>query len=162
MEIKKTKTTFIISVLKVVNQVVLVFSISNFFTNKNYQGRKLSGKKIPSSGISALASKVAYLRQFGFFLCSPDCPKRTKNENSYWKFVSRHICSPICATTCVIHSNFRFLKDMEFSLCKKFVQLTNRTIAAFGDLSLDTNLNFKFRQLKIRKNKGIIAIQINF
>ena len=43
-EIEKTKTTFIISVLKVVYQVVLVFSKSNFFINKNSQGRKLSGK----------------------------------------------------------------------------------------------------------------------
>ena len=30
-----------------------------------------------------------------FFLCSPDCPKGPKNENSYWKCVSRHICSLI-------------------------------------------------------------------
>ena len=41
-EIEKTKTTFIISVLKVVYLVVLVFSISNFYTNKNSQGTKLS------------------------------------------------------------------------------------------------------------------------
>ena len=41
---KKTKTTFIISVLKVVYYVVLVFSNSNFFFNKNSQGRKLSAK----------------------------------------------------------------------------------------------------------------------
>ena len=45
MEIKKTKTTFITSVLKVVYWVVLVFSISNFFINKNSQRRKLSAKK---------------------------------------------------------------------------------------------------------------------
>ena len=46
--------TFIISVLKVIYLVVLVFSISNFFINKNTQGRKLSAKKIPSSGNTAL------------------------------------------------------------------------------------------------------------
>ena len=34
LEIKKTKSTFIISVLKVVYWVVLVFSISHFFINK--------------------------------------------------------------------------------------------------------------------------------
>ena len=34
-----------VSVLKVVYFVVLIFSISNFFTNKNSQGRKLSAKK---------------------------------------------------------------------------------------------------------------------
>jgi hypothetical protein len=45
LEIQKTKTSFIISVLKVVYLVVLVFSISNFFANKNSQGRKLSSKK---------------------------------------------------------------------------------------------------------------------
>ena len=45
-----------VSVLKVVYFVVLIFSISNFFTNKNSQGRKLSAKKkIPSSGNSGLA-----------------------------------------------------------------------------------------------------------
>ena len=41
---QKTKTTFIISVLKVVYYVVLVFLKSNSFTNKNSQGRKLSAK----------------------------------------------------------------------------------------------------------------------
>ena len=45
LEIEKTKTTFIISVLKVVYLVVLVFSIFNFFINKNSKGRKLSVKK---------------------------------------------------------------------------------------------------------------------
>ena len=54
LEIKKTKNTFIVSVLKVVHLVVLVFLISNFFTNKNSKGRKLSAKRIPSSGNSAL------------------------------------------------------------------------------------------------------------
>ena len=54
LEIEKTKTTFIISVLKVVYLLVLVFSISNFFINKNSQGRKLSEKKIPTFGNSAL------------------------------------------------------------------------------------------------------------
>ena len=38
-------TTFIISVLKVLYQVTLVFSKSNFFINKNSKGRKLSGEK---------------------------------------------------------------------------------------------------------------------
>jgi hypothetical protein len=54
LEIEKTKTTFIISVLKVVYLMVLVFWISNFFTSKNSQGRKLSAKKIHSTGNSAL------------------------------------------------------------------------------------------------------------
>ena len=36
---------------------------------------------------------------FVFFFCSPDCPKRPKNEFSYWKCVSRHICSLICVST---------------------------------------------------------------
>ena len=45
LEIEKTKTTLIISVLKVVYYVVLVFSISNFFISKNSQGRKLSATK---------------------------------------------------------------------------------------------------------------------
>ena len=58
MEIEKTKTTFMISVLKIVYFVVLVFSISNFFTNKNSQGRKLNAKQIPSSGNSALVAWV--------------------------------------------------------------------------------------------------------
>ena len=54
-KIEKTKTTFIISALKAVYLVVLVFLISNFFTNKNSHGRKLSAKKIPSRGNSDLA-----------------------------------------------------------------------------------------------------------
>jgi hypothetical protein len=44
LKIEKTKTTFIISVLKVVYKVVLVFSKSNSFINKNSQGRKLCAK----------------------------------------------------------------------------------------------------------------------
>ena len=43
LEIEKTKTTFVISVLKVVYKVVLVFfKFFNFFINKNSKGRKLS------------------------------------------------------------------------------------------------------------------------
>jgi hypothetical protein len=45
LEIEKTKTTFIQSVLKVVYCLVSVFLIFNFFINKNSQGRKLSEKK---------------------------------------------------------------------------------------------------------------------
>ena len=44
------------SVLKVVYLGVLVFLISNFYTNQNSQGRKLSAKKILSSGNSALVT----------------------------------------------------------------------------------------------------------
>ena len=40
LEIEKTKPTFIISVLKVEYQVVLVSSISNFFTNKTLLANK--------------------------------------------------------------------------------------------------------------------------
>ena len=38
-EIEKTKLTFFISVLKVEYEVVLVSSISNFFTNKDLSGK---------------------------------------------------------------------------------------------------------------------------
>ena len=51
LEIEETKTTYIISVLKVVYWVFLVFSISNLFIDK---GRNLSAKKIPTFGNSAL------------------------------------------------------------------------------------------------------------
>ena len=61
---EKTKTTFNTSVLKVVYWVVLVFWISNFFINKNSQGRKLSAKKIPTCGNSALP----YTTFFDIFL----------------------------------------------------------------------------------------------
>ena len=40
LEIEKTKPTFIISVLKVEDQVVLISSISNFFTNKTSLANK--------------------------------------------------------------------------------------------------------------------------
>ena len=40
LEIKKTKPTFIISVIKVEYQVVLVSSISNFFTDKTSLANK--------------------------------------------------------------------------------------------------------------------------
>ena len=40
-EIEKTKPTFIISVLKVVYWVGLVYRISNFNINENSQGKKL-------------------------------------------------------------------------------------------------------------------------
>ena len=61
LEIEKTKTTFITPVLKVVYLVVLVFSISNCFINKNSQGRKLSAKKISSCGNSALQKILSVL-----------------------------------------------------------------------------------------------------
>ena len=57
--------TFIISVLKVIYLVVLVFSISNFFINQNSQGRKLSPKKVPFSGNSALAYWTKYISYLG-------------------------------------------------------------------------------------------------
>ena len=47
---RKTETTFVISVLTVVYLVVL------FFINTHSQERKLSAKKIPSSGNSALVN----------------------------------------------------------------------------------------------------------
>ena len=54
LEIKKTKPTFSISVLKVYYQVVLVSLISNFFSNKIYHANKRTRKKIPSCSNSAL------------------------------------------------------------------------------------------------------------
>ena len=45
LEIQKTKTTFVITVLKVVYKVVLVYSISNFFINKISQERKMCSWK---------------------------------------------------------------------------------------------------------------------
>ena len=39
LEIEETKSTFILSVLKVEFKMVLVSSISNFFTNKNFSGK---------------------------------------------------------------------------------------------------------------------------
>ena len=45
MEIQKTKPTFIISVLKVEYYVVLVSSISNFFSNKLSHANKWMRKK---------------------------------------------------------------------------------------------------------------------
>ena len=41
LEIEKTKTTQYTTFKTDIIKVVLVFSISNFFTNKNFQGRKL-------------------------------------------------------------------------------------------------------------------------
>ena len=45
LDIEKTKPTFIISVLKVEYWVVLVSSISNFFSNKIYHANKWMKKK---------------------------------------------------------------------------------------------------------------------
>ena len=42
LEIEKTKTTHHTTFKTDIIKVVLVFSISNFFTNKNSQGKKLS------------------------------------------------------------------------------------------------------------------------
>ena len=45
-----------------------------------------------------MLSKLGYLWQYGlFFLCSPDSSKPLKTKFSYWKCVSRHFCSLICA-----------------------------------------------------------------
>jgi hypothetical protein len=48
LEIEKTKSTFVISVLKVEYLVVLVSSISSFFINKMSLANKWMRKKIPS------------------------------------------------------------------------------------------------------------------
>ena len=45
LEIEKTKSTFIISILKVIYYVDLVFSNSKFFINKSSQGRNSVCKK---------------------------------------------------------------------------------------------------------------------
>ena len=42
LEIEKTKTTLYLTFKTDIINVVFVFSISNFFTNKKFQGRKLS------------------------------------------------------------------------------------------------------------------------
>ena len=55
LEIKKTKTTKYTTFKTDLIKVVLVFSISNFFTNKNSQGRKLS---------------AVQLQEFSFSTCS--------------------------------------------------------------------------------------------
>ena len=55
MEIQKNKTTQYTTFKTDIIKVVLVFSISSFFVNKNSQGRKLSAKKVPTCGISALS-----------------------------------------------------------------------------------------------------------
>ena len=53
---------------------------------------------IPCTFYGGNICSVAYLWQFTFFfLCNPDCSKRLPNENSYWKCVSRLICSLACA-----------------------------------------------------------------
>ena len=56
LEIKKSKTTFVICIS--FKSCLLVgpcfFFISNFSIHKNFQGRKLSAKKIPTFGNSAL------------------------------------------------------------------------------------------------------------
>ena len=54
LEIEKTKATFITSVLKVEFLVVLVSSISNFFSNKIYHANKWMRKTIPTCSNSAL------------------------------------------------------------------------------------------------------------
>ena len=52
LEIEKTKTTFISFKSCILGG--LSFADFQLFINKNSQGRKLSGEKIPSSGNSAL------------------------------------------------------------------------------------------------------------
>ena len=70
--------------------------------NKRYWWTKASACNpqlisLPVAGtVTPNSPTVAYLWQFGFFLCSPDCQKRPEIGNSYWKCVSRHICSLIC------------------------------------------------------------------
>ena len=59
LEIEKTKPSFIISVSKVGNQVVLFSSISNFFTIKTSLANKWMRKKIPSCSNSALLTYAA-------------------------------------------------------------------------------------------------------
>ena len=54
LEIEKTRPTFIISVLKVEYQVILVSSISNFFTSKWMR------EKIPTCSNSALAAALVH------------------------------------------------------------------------------------------------------
>ena len=65
LEIEKTKPTFFISVLKVEYWVVLVSSISNFFSNITSHANKWMRKKIPTCSNSAL---VKYLVRDTFLL----------------------------------------------------------------------------------------------
>ena len=63
LEIEKTKPTFIISVLKVEYQVVLVSSISNFFTNKTSLANKWMS--FSSSNSALMLNPSRYL----IFIC---------------------------------------------------------------------------------------------
>ena len=52
-----------------------------------------------------------------FFLCSPDCPKRPKIEFSYWKCLSRHICSLICDIYCARRTFFlQFVLSIKYHI----------------------------------------------
>ena len=87
-----------------------------------------------------IASKVAYLWQFGFFSsAAPDCPKRPKKKNSYWKFVSRHICSLICgflladnfvATRVEIHLLFCFFNHKR-SIYLQTTKFSKRNVCTY-------------------------------
>ena len=57
---KKTKLTFIISVLKVEHQVGLVF-VSNLFIIKFYHANKSNAEKIPTCSNSALVNTYSFL-----------------------------------------------------------------------------------------------------
>ena len=61
MEIEKTKTTFVVLVLKVVYEVVLVLSISNFFINKISQVGNMFAKKVPSRAHLPICMKTGLL-----------------------------------------------------------------------------------------------------
>ena len=56
LDFEETKTTYYTTFKADIIKVVLVFSISDFFSNENSQGRKLSAEIIPSSSNSALES----------------------------------------------------------------------------------------------------------
>ena len=58
LEIEKTKPTFIISVLKVEQYVVLVSSISNFFSSKTSLANKWMSFSSNNSALVPFKSKV--------------------------------------------------------------------------------------------------------
>jgi hypothetical protein len=59
-----------------------------------------------------------------FFLCSPNCPKWSCSENSYWKCVSRHICSLICGNNPSIPGFFRCYPKLHRPISKRSLQIS--------------------------------------
>ena len=87
-------------------------------------------------------AKLAYFSKIEeFFPFYPDCPKRTKNENSFWKCVSRYICVLICGRNIVVDFGMTFIEIVKL---KVFILIRSKPSKIQVHKTFDVDLEILF------------------